>query len=66
MNWSPQPGVLHAYDATDLTKELWNSSANKMRDDPGMWSKFGAPVVANGKVYVASWSDQLDVYGLLP
>jgi hypothetical protein len=64
--WGYYNGGLRAFDAMDLSKELWNSSTNKMRDDPGTWTKFGAPVVANGKVYVPTFSDQLVVYGLLP
>jgi hypothetical protein len=33
-------------------------------DQFGNLAKFAIPVVANGKVYVATFSDQLAVYGL--
>jgi len=59
-------GILRAFDATDLTRELWNSTLNQGRDDVGNYAKFCAPAVVNGKVYEASFSGVLNVYGLLP
>ena len=59
------PGILHAYDATDLSKELYNSSQAGARDALDEWDKFSVPVVANGEVFVTSTS-RLTVYGLLP
>ena len=59
------PGILHAYDATDLSKELYNSNQAGTRDALDEWDKFSVPVVANGEVFVTSTS-QLTVYGLLP
>jgi len=59
-------GVLRAFDANDLRTELWNSRMNASRDDIGLWPKFSPPTVANGKVYMASFSNVLNVYGLLP
>jgi hypothetical protein len=60
----PPPGVLRAYDATNVGSELWNSYQNQSRDDFGLLAKFAAPTIANGKVYVATFSNQLVVYGL--
>ena len=60
------PGVLSAFDATDLTKQLWNSTQNLARDDVGNYAKFNSPTIANGKMYVGSFSGQLQVYGLNP
>ena len=64
-NDPPVPGELRAFNAEDLTQELWNSEMNATRDGYGNFAKFAPPLVANGKVYVATWSDQLAVYGLL-
>jgi hypothetical protein len=67
-----RPGILHAYDADDITQELWNSLQNPARDDCNNYSKTAPPTIANGKVYLASFgtlnsgSGQLCVYGLLP
>ena len=59
------PGILHAYDATNLSKELYNSSQNGARDNLDEWDKFSVPVVANGEVFIAG-NSQLSVFGLLP
>ena len=64
-NWDTVPGIIRAYDAADLTHELWNSRMNDARDDSGMFAKFCPPTVVNGKVYAATFSGQLHVYGLL-
>ena len=60
------PGTLHAFDATNLANELWNSGQNAARDSVGTYAKFASPTIANGKVYLSTFSNQLAVYGLLP
>lgn len=60
------PGTLRAFDAMNLNHELWNSDMNSARDAMGNLAKFENPVVTNGRVYVPTFSNQLDVYGLLP
>jgi hypothetical protein len=62
----PVPGILYAMDATDLTKELWDSQMNASRDSVGNYAKFVPPTVANGKVYLSTFSNQLLVYGPNP
>jgi hypothetical protein len=61
------PGALVAYDATVAVngklKQLFHSetnAANKM----GNFAKYATPVVANGKVYVATFSNKVVQYGL--
>ncbi len=58
-------GQLFAFDASNIGTELWDSRQNASRDDLGDWAKFVPPTVANGKVYMATDSGQLVVYGLI-
>jgi len=57
-------GIVRAINAGDVTKELWNSRTLPS-DDIGNYAKFNSPVVANGKLYVASFSGNVSVYGLV-
>jgi hypothetical protein len=65
-NPGPVPGILYAFDATNLATELWDSQMNASRDGVGNYAKFVPPTVANGKVYLATFSGQLLVYGPNP
>ena len=80
-NNSTVPGILRAFDAADISQELWNSEQEPARDRLGWFAKYCPPVVANGKVYVATFAEplaasvasgasakpnKLVVYGLLP
>jgi hypothetical protein len=57
--------VLHAYDATNLAHELYNSNqASGGRDQFGAGNKFITPMITNGKVYVGT-TNGVGVFGLL-
>ena len=57
-------GVLHAYEASNLTIELYNSSQAGSRDSFSD-NKFVTPMIANGKVFVGTPAG-VTVFGLLP
>ncbi len=57
-------GTVHALKADDITQELWNSD-NNGADQLGNYAKMCPPTIANGKVYVATFANSLNVYGLL-
>ena len=61
----PAPGTIHAFDASNISTELWNSDQSGARDTMGDFTKFANPTVANGRVYVPTSSNRVDVYGLL-
>jgi outer membrane protein assembly factor BamB len=62
-NLTPVEGTLYAFDGKDVSKLLWQSS-----DDPadalGEYSKFTAPTISDGRVYVATFDGRIQVYGL--
>lgn len=63
-NHNTVPGILQAFDASDVTRELWNSNMSGLRDSIGNFAKFVPPTIANGKVYMATFSNVIHVYGL--
>jgi len=61
-------GVLTAYDAAQPDAQgrfvqLWHSHQNP-DDDPGIFAKFCCPTIADGKVFLATFSNKLRIYGL--
>ena len=59
------PAVLEAYDAANVSRLLYTSSARSPRDQAGPAVRFAIPTVANGKLYLGTQTE-LDVYGLQP
>jgi hypothetical protein len=57
--------ILFAYNANDLTTELYNSNQAANSRDHFSANKFITPVVVNGKVYVGT-PNSVAVFGLLP
>jgi len=61
------PGALVAYDARKANKgqlnQLFHSDANPA-NRLGAFAKYSTPVVANGKVYVGTFSNKVVQYGL--
>lgn len=58
------PAVLHAYDATNLAHELYNSAQAGTRDQCGNGNKFIVPTVADGKVFLGT-QNSVCIFGLL-
>jgi hypothetical protein len=58
------PGILRAFDADDISRELWNNQQNSARDFAGNYAKFASPTIANGRVYLPTFSNRVVVYGL--
>jgi hypothetical protein len=69
---APQPAgfpTMYAFDAAPVgghLTPLWNSAQLPDRDVLGDLARHTVPTVANGMVYVASGSNQVAAYGLLP
>jgi hypothetical protein len=64
-NATNKPAILRAYDAANVSHEIYNSTMAGTRDMAGSAVKFSSGTVANGKVYLGTQTE-LDVYGLLP
>ena len=62
--YSSGKAILHAYDATNLATELYNSTQNSSRDGAGLAAKFTVPTVADGLVFVGTLNE-VDMYGPL-
>jgi hypothetical protein len=63
-NHDVRPGTLEAYDARNVRILLWSSDEGPTWNKVGNFAKFNTPVVANGKVYLATFSNKLNIYGL--
>ncbi len=61
---STKASVLHAYDAKNIAREIYNSEQNSARDRAGVTVRFTIPTVANGRVYIGT-KREVTVYGLL-
>jgi hypothetical protein len=55
---------LHAYEATSVSTELWNSEMNTTRDALGEGIGFSTPVVVNGRV-ITTYDTRVGIFGLL-
>jgi uncharacterized protein (TIGR03437 family) len=55
---------LHAYDASNVANELYNSQMKGSRDSLASFVRFTVPAVVNGKVYVGT-ANSVAVFGLL-
>lgn len=64
-NSPDRTAVLHAVDASNVARELYNSEQNPGRDRAGLALRFNMPTIANGHLYVGA-KREVDVYGLLP
>jgi hypothetical protein len=65
--WAHQntsPGVLYAFDATNLSHQLYNSNQAGSRDQFGSGNKYITPTIADGLVFVGT-PNSVAVFGLL-
>ncbi|MGH9734994.1 MAG: pyrrolo-quinoline quinone [Candidatus Acidiferrales bacterium] len=58
-------GMLHAYDASNLAQELYNSDQAPNGRDHFLSNKFITPMIAGGKVFVGTRKGGVAVFGLL-
>jgi outer membrane protein assembly factor BamB len=58
-------GIVLALDAQDVSRTLWTSEQSAQRDRLGLFAKFTPPLVADGKVFMATYGDTEErrVYG---
>ncbi len=61
---SGTPAILYAFDATNVSRELYDSNQAGGRDQFGPGNKFITPLVVNGKVFVGT-QNGVAVFGLL-
>ena len=59
------PGKALAYRKSAAACRVPDAWATRLGDGLGNLAKFNTPVVANGKLYLATFSRQVAVYGLL-
>jgi hypothetical protein len=57
--------VLRAYNAYDLTQELFDSNQGPSSNRLPAVTKFAVPTIADGEVFVGT-NNSLEIYGLLP
>jgi outer membrane protein assembly factor BamB len=64
---APTPNILRAYDistaSTGTLQPIWDSETEP-NDRLGASTKFAPPLIANGRVYQATYDNQVVVYGL--
>ena len=70
-NKEPRPGIVRAYDASDVSQSERNADGvpklHKLWEASGFtFSKFCSPVVADGKLIVPTYDGRIDVYTLKP
>jgi hypothetical protein len=58
------PAVLEAFDATNVGRRLW-ASEQVVDDSVGKLARFTSPTIANGRVFMATFSNSVNVYGVL-
>jgi hypothetical protein len=63
-NGRDRPAVLHAFDASNVARELYSSELNSSRDRAAMAVRFAIPTVAGGRVYIGT-KGEVDVYGVI-
>lgn len=57
-------GALHAFNASNLSQEFYNSNQSGSRDTFGAGNKFVTPMIAHGHVYIGT-TNGVAVFGLL-